>query len=175
MIINFLVFYKLSKIELGVILWVIPFCFINYMNLTDISFVYILNLLIITILGIKFSTNKSKDKILSPLLLYCCQFFVTLAIVIYIANIPSRAYSLKYFLQLLAVFYIPGFLLMYICNRSNSPQVKISCWIIPSITGFSIILPMLLLFTYFIYCKYRCIFWQHRNNCWVDCFDFIIC
>ena len=143
MIINFIVFYKLSKLEIAIIMWIIPFCFINYMKLGDISFVYILNLLIITILGIKFSTNKSDNKILSPFILYCCQFFIILAIVIYVASIPSRAYSLKYFLQLLTIFYIPGFLLIYICNKSKITQAKITCWIIPSITGFSMMLPML--------------------------------
>ncbi len=142
MAINFILFYKRSKLEIAIIMWVIPFCFINYMKFTDIIFVYILTLLISMIFGIKFSV-KNFPKILNPYLLYAFQFLITLAVVLYVSNMPSRAYTYKYFMQLLAMFYIPGLVLMLICSRSNCRNAITSSWIIPSVTGFSIILPLL--------------------------------
>ena len=155
MAIMFIIFYKKAKIEIAILLWIIPFSFINYMKLSDITLVYMLSLLITSILGFKYSQQKNSSKNFNPKLIYSFQFLITLAIVTYISTIPGKTYSLKYFLQLLAIFYIPGIALMTICLKSNCLSAKNSTWIIPFTTGFALCLPMLRLPT--SYCFVNCL------------------
>lgn len=132
-----ILFSKKKKIlEYSIPLWILPFSFINYCKLNDISQCLMLASLAIASLGLKYSKGRSS----LPYLLI--QFIVSISITTFISTIPSKAYSFKYLCQIFAMFYIPAFILVFSCLREKNPKDSATTWIVPSFINFCLLLPL---------------------------------
>lgn len=127
---------KKNILEYSIPLWIVPFSFIDYCHFNDISQCLLLSSLIITSLGLKYSKGRSS------LIYLIIQFILSLAIISFVYTIPSKAYSFKYLCQIFAVFYIPSFILLFLCQKGKNPETSASTWIIPSFVNFCLLLPL---------------------------------
>ena len=122
--------YKFKHIEYSIPFWIIPFLFIDYRT-NDMVVTFITAYSAIAILGIIYSKNKS-SLILQTLL------FINLLAGIIVSNnlLNFGQLYIKLAISSLLIFFIPSFILLWLCNKSTKDEVNSLTWILP-LTSFS--------------------------------------
>lgn len=128
---------KNNHIEYAVPLWLIPIAFIFCPYNDAICTMHFCGC-IIAFLGFRFSKGNSS------LLVYSLQFlaytgFCIYSKLTYCANTPF----LNVALETIALFFLPGFIILWKCIKSKNKSAITATWLLPALTGFFITTPLL--------------------------------
>lgn len=135
-----LIFYFLKKKncqELAIPLWIIAFLFLDF-PLSTILITNIIASIIIAILGFKYFDKNSS------IYYHLLQFIIYLTIMVYgfYTSVYDDKQTLLYCVEITLLYYIPSFIMLFVCVRSKEENAIALTWVLPAITTSLLTMPI---------------------------------
>lgn len=118
-------------------LFVIPYCFIQF-PINCVFVLYGITILLIAIFGMKYA------KKFSSIYYHLLEFIILLTVIIYsyYSSFYNDEIALKYFLEIVVIYFIPSLALIIYCIKNNKKEAIASTWAIPAITYLLVAMPL---------------------------------